>query len=170
MSDDFKKAIRHPIHSMYSITECGRVYSHKSDKELKPFLYGDKKKIRYYAVSVDGKNKKLCVLVLETYIGKRPKGFHAAHLDGNPLNDRLSNLKWVSPKENEKHKIKHGTKIYGPRNGATILTPSDVKSIRKRYKAKNSRVSNAKLLSNEFGVSVATICSIVKGRTWTNLK
>lgn len=52
-------------------------------------------------------------LVLSAFVGLPPKGYQAAHLDGNPLNDRLDNLKWCSPKENNSHKFMHGTMQHG---------------------------------------------------------
>ena len=33
-------------------------------------------------------------LVLEAFVGECPEGMKAKHLDGDPANNRLSNLKW----------------------------------------------------------------------------
>lgn len=32
--------------------------------------------------------------VLETFVGPRPEGMQACHGDGDPANNRLSNLRW----------------------------------------------------------------------------
>ena len=166
MSEEFKKALRHPVHKMYSVSKQGNVYSHKSSRKLKPFLWGDSKKRRYRAVCVDGKQKKVCVLVLETYVGKRPKYKQAAHLDGDPLNDKLTNLMWVTQKENERHKKDHGTAMFGSKNPAKKLTEKDVYFIRKYYMRTSYKSSNAADLAKKFGVSRKTITNIVRGNTW----
>lgn len=49
------------------------------------------------------KRKRVHCLVLETFIGPRPKGKQCNHKDGNKLNNHVSNLEWVTPKENHRH-------------------------------------------------------------------
>jgi hypothetical protein len=44
--------------------------------------------------------KRVHVLVLETFVGKRPKGLVARHLNSNSADNRLVNLQWSTPKEN----------------------------------------------------------------------
>lgn len=52
-------------------------------------------------------------LVLEAFVGPRPPGFEARHLDGNPVNNALSNLAWGSSKQNSEDKRRHGTERNG---------------------------------------------------------
>ncbi len=40
--------------------------------------------------------------IYESYYGKIPKGYHIHHIDGNPLNNEISNLECVSPEEHSK--------------------------------------------------------------------
>ena len=47
-------------------------------------------------------NKKVHNLVLESFVGSRPDGMQAIHLDENPRNSSLSNLKWGTQNENLK--------------------------------------------------------------------
>lgn len=47
-------------------------------------------------------------IVLEAFVGPRPKKMVCRHLDGNSLNNNLSNLKWGTPKENAQDMVKHG--------------------------------------------------------------
>jgi hypothetical protein len=51
---------------------------------------------------------KLHRLVLEAFIGPRPQGMVCRHLDGNKLNNRLSNLLWGTPAENAADRVLHG--------------------------------------------------------------
>src|SRR5438046_1631053 len=48
------------------------------------------------------------VLVALTFLGPRPKGLQVAHLNGNGSDNRLENLKYMTPKENTSHRPIHG--------------------------------------------------------------
>lgn len=47
-------------------------------------------------------------LVLIAFVGPPPLGMHALHSDGNPANNRLSNLRWGTPSENSFDAVRHG--------------------------------------------------------------
>ena|SRR3990167_3104124 len=47
-------------------------------------------------------------LVLEAFVGPVPTKYEAAHLDGNPSNNSLGNLRWVSRSENQLQRHWHG--------------------------------------------------------------
>ena len=49
-------------------------------------------------------------LVLEAFVGLRKKGLETRHLDGNPANNRLENLKWGTSLENSADAVRHGTR------------------------------------------------------------
>lgn len=85
------------------------------------------------------------------------------HLDGNPANNRLSNLKWGTKVENESDKRRHGTSNVGPRNGQAKLNVDQVAEIRRRY-AVGGVTQLA--LAREFGVSDGTICNIIQGKRY----
>jgi hypothetical protein len=48
-------------------------------------------------------------LVLEAFVGPCPEGMVGCHNDGDPLNNRLDNLRWDTPSNNERDKWVHGT-------------------------------------------------------------
>lgn len=50
-------------------------------------------------------------LVLEMFIGPCPDGMECRHLDGNPLNNRLDNLRWGTHLENMEDRRRHGSLI-----------------------------------------------------------
>lgn len=55
------------------------------------------------------RNSKTHILVLEAFVGPRPPGAVARHLDGNPRNNALGNLVWGTSSENALDRVGHGT-------------------------------------------------------------
>jgi hypothetical protein len=54
-------------------------------------------------------------LVLRAFVRPRPSAtHHAAHGDGRPRDNRLQNLRWATPKENDRDKDRHGTRPLRP--------------------------------------------------------
>lgn len=101
-------------------------------------------------------------------------GTQCRHLDGNPQNNYLSNLKWGTRSENQQDSTKHGTKYYhfqkghsvniGTNNPRARLTEDEVKQI-KKLKGKFSQNQRAKM----FNVSPSTIQNIDDNRTWRHI-
>lgn len=50
------------------------------------------------------------VLVLEAFVGLRPDwARHTRHDDGDPTNNALANLRWGTPGQNARDRVRHGT-------------------------------------------------------------
>lgn len=81
---------------------------------------------------------------------------HVAHLDGDRTNNNVSNLKWCTPKENNSHKILHGTSLHGERNHWAKLTTAQIDRIRE-LKKHNTDYDLARI----FNVNQSTINRIV---------
>ena len=54
-------------------------------------------------------SKRVHVMVLEAFVGPRPKGMVGCHVDGDPDNNTPSNLRWDTQSANQLHSIAHGT-------------------------------------------------------------
>lgn len=88
-------------------TSPGIYYNEKTGNikivKLKPQLNST----GYYRVviSLDGAQKREFVhrLILRTFKGEFPKGKETNHIDGNPKNNKLSNLEFVTRSENMIH-------------------------------------------------------------------
>lgn len=86
-----------------------KIYLYRSPKILTPHV--DKNGYTIVSLCFKGtvKKKKVHRLLLSTFVRQPEDGEVTRHLDGNPGNNRLSNLAWGTPTENEADKRKHGT-------------------------------------------------------------
>lgn len=106
-------------------------------------------------------------LVLETFVGPCPERMQCRHLDGNPTNNHVFNLKWGTSKENSEDMIRHGTVNSGERNGESKLTKNEVIEIRRLYSTK--KYTQYKL-SEIFDISRTQIGRIVNKKRWKYIK
>lgn len=116
----------------------------------------------------NGKRRRALVhrLVLEAFVGPCPRGMEACHENGIRDDNRLSNLRWDTRKNNFADRDRHGTTARGTRHGMVKLSEADVLEIRKR-RAAGARTKD---LGKQFGVRHSTISSIALGRTWSHVK
>ena len=110
MKEEYRSIAGHPD---YAVSNLGNIKSYKSNPEgvvLKPKRhYKGYLKIGFWE---KGKHKHYFIhrLVLSTFIGPPPADRpQTRHLDGDPTNNKLSNLRWASQAENEDDKRYVGT-------------------------------------------------------------
>ena len=149
----------------YLITDSGRVWSNRSYKELKPDISTGYLRVTLYK---DNKitRKSIHRLVLETFVGPCPPGMECRHLDGNPKNDKLENLRWGTKKENAADTIKHGKQICGEAHHSSKLTEQKVRRIVYRHK---SGLFTYRKIAKIYGVNFATAYNIVNKKIWKHL-
>lgn len=128
---------------------------------------GSRKYYRAAWLNKDGCNKYRSVhhLVLEAFVGLRPSGLECNHKDGNPSNNRLDNLEWVTPHRNNEHKNEIGHTTEGTKNGNAIYTTEDVLLIRELYAQGHSV---AALTSMIHGTKIS-IYRVVKRITYSRI-
>lgn len=54
-------------------------------------------------------------LVLMTFVGPPPEGMQGCHGDGDPTNNRLSNLRWGTASDNAQDRLRHGVNPFANR-------------------------------------------------------
>lgn len=113
------------------------------------------------------KNIKIHRAVAETFIDN-PEGKPAInHIDGNKLNNDVSNLEWVTFSENTRHAVSHGLQkgLPGENNPNARLTQDDVQWIREHY-IKGNKEYGSRALGKKFQVDHTVILDIINFTTY----
>ena len=97
-------------------------------------------------------------LVAETFIPKPDQAQEVNHIDGNKLNNVVSNLEWVTKQENTRHAYDHGIRQNNHRKPKIPKEHRDI--ILNRIASGDTQRSIAK----EYGVSPSSLCVYIKGR------
>lgn len=90
---------------------------------------------------------------------------HVAHVDGNPGNNVLSNLKWCTPWENNQDRYKHKTIGFGHKNGMAKITNRDAKYAWHLVQCGLKSRDVARI----FDCGYETINSMKHGRSWNHI-
>ena len=136
-----------------ALARKGTNYNKRQDRILKPSVG----KRGYHWVYLRKNNKtttkSIHTLVLAAFKGPRPKGMEGRHLNGKPENNRLKNLVWGTPRQNQHDRISHGTDDCGVNSANAKLTWREVYYVRKSDKSQYK-------LAKELGVSQSTISDV----------
>ena len=165
----------------YSVSNLGRVRSEdrviKDSNEFKRSYKGRLRKTflsngyEYVNLSKKDIQKKFRVhrLVADAFLKNRLNKEYVNHIDGNKLNNILSNLEWVSSKENTQHALEKGllNPPIGERAGSSKLTESDVREI--KVLLKHTSLNN-KRIASKYGVDASTISYIRNNKTWKHVQ
>lgn len=157
---------QHPEFTDYCITKSGKVWSKRSKRFLVPYINRkerghlkiglQKNRVRY--------RKFVHGLVLETYVGFRPKGMECRHLDGNPKNNKLKNLKWGTRLENEADRTRHGRRDCRGERGTNVkLNSLQVRIIRRLLEF---NILRQREIAELFNISRRAISHIKCKQSW----
>lgn len=132
---------------------AGRILAIRMDKYGYPYL----------TLANAGAQKTCLVhhLVMAAFLGPRPEGLQANHIDGRKENNTPQNLEYVTHAENMRHSARLGLTSSGEKHPSAKLSEVSVRIIR-LLKGKLSQVKIGEL----FGVSHNTIGHIHNGKTW----
>lgn len=95
-----------PRHLHYEVSSMGRVRSYRV-RGSKNKISGSPRLLTQHGdgrgrlcVKIDGKTFKVHRLVMEVFVGPRPDGMDIDHLNENPRDNRLCNLRYEQPSLN----------------------------------------------------------------------
>lgn len=146
----------------YIITDSGVIYSKKSNKIMKQHL--DKDGYLVLNLSNNGIKKQCRVhrLVAITFI-PNPEGLATVnHINHNKLDNRVTNLEWLSNYDNAKDGCKYAPKFFGEKATAAKLTQAQADQIRLDYANGISR----KELAQQYKITTASIGNVINNKTY----
>jgi len=154
------------VRSLDRIDSMGRL---RRGKVLKSREHHNGIGIIYWSVALYARGEQRCSLihqlVLEAFVGPRPKDHEGAHCDGDPANNKLANLAWKTCKANAADRIRHGTSGKGEANTMAKLSETDVATIKRRLSAGDFQDD----IAADFGVRQQAISKIATGTRWTHV-
>jgi len=158
-----------PNFENYAATKDGRIWSKKSEKWLKPQRWGN-----YLRVSLFRKKKVYQVsvhrIILETFVGKCPKNMGCRHINNNPRDNRISNLRWGTQKENIQDQVKHRTHSgffrKGENSPMSKLKEADVRMIIYTYR---TGLFTQKEVAGMYNTDQANVCRIINRKNWKHI-
>lgn len=119
----------------------------------------------YPCVNLAGVPVPIHGLVLAAFVGPRPSGMEACHANDDKRDNRLSNLRWGTRRENMADAERNGIRQRADRKRSRLL-PDQVVVVRSLLAAGCS----AREVAAKFSVSRGCILGIEQGRTWKWLK
>ena len=158
------------INNSYMVSTDGMVKRIETDRILKQKLDKD----NYLSINMSmggrGNTRQVFVhrLVAEAFIPNPENKPLVKHIDGNPINNCVENLKWVTPKENVEHSIKIGLKNndHGSLSCNSKLSPNEISYCRKMYQPR-SKLYGCRALAKRFGVSKSTMSYVLNNKTYS---
>lgn len=152
-----------PLGDAHLISSAGRVWSVKYQRLLKCA----RNREGYRTAGIGGKTQYVHALVLEAFVGPRPEGCVARHLNDAPGDDRLENLAWGSRSENSADALRNGRQLGQPgsQNVRAILTEEKVKSLREKRKEGATYVE----LGRIFRIAPTTARNAAVGDKWKHV-
>lgn len=190
---------------IYRVTRCGKVFTQTKRKiplvtkgmeftgNFKLILEPEREMTYtinnrgYKTVGINKSTYMIHRLVASTYLNRPDGKDYVNHLDGNKLNNDVSNLEWCTIKENNEHARRTGlwvqpkghkinyksaetkAKALANLKDKSKLTPEQVRYCREVYIPRDKEFS-VTALAKQFGTSNTAMSKIVRGLTYTDVK
>lgn len=164
-----------PIAKNYEASSLGRIRSLKDNfgnfrKQPLVLKLLNPPSMRYSRINlhIDGRQHSCAVhrIILWTFKGPSPKGYHGAHLNGDAKDNRIANLVWTTPRENNEHKKKHGTWQCGERHGNCKYQESVIREAKSLLK----QGINRREVMRRLDLPLHLVKDLKGGRAWKHVE
>lgn len=151
----------------YFVDEGGNVWSAKRGTWRRLAVRAKEQGYCWVQLTVGGRSKSVLVhRLMEFAFGLPGAGRLVRHLNGDPADNRLMNLRRGTDVENAADRERHGRTARGERNrGGNKLSEKQVIEIKRALRDGSTLTS----LASRFDVSIATIGFIRTGRLWRHV-
>jgi uncharacterized cupredoxin-like copper-binding protein len=143
----------------YYVSEDGKVF--RDGKELKQTIT----ERGYHRIKLSFKTIRVHRVVAELYIPNPDNKSDVNHKDGNKSNNSVSNLEWLTHKENMEHAKINNLMIKGENHPKCKLNKKQVEYIKINY-IPGHKEYGMRALARKFNVSKQPIHDIIYNKTW----
>ena len=154
-----------PGYSLYVCNKLGQIKNRKTEHVLSPQIGSTGYiKVQLYNNKIK-KSINVHKIISEAFLGKRSNGKQVNHKDGDKTNAKLSNLEYVTPKENMQHAAETGLLFpaYGENNGASKIKENHIPIILGHL---SDGILSQDEIAEKFNVSRTAISHIKLSVTW----
>lgn len=139
----------------YFVTKEGLVFSSKTNKFLK-FSYDQQgyQRVGLFIGNYKSKTIKVHRLVAETFIKNPDNKKDVNHIDGNKLNNDISNLEWCTRSENIRHAFKNGLSFISENQRSRFIQMT-------KSQIGDKNPASRKLINTETGEIFSTIKEVL---------
>lgn len=154
----------------YQVSNTGKIKSFKHDKNGR--ILSPKPNGQYHQINLckNGKCSKIYIhrLVAIHFILNPENKSEVNHIDGNKINNKASNLEWVTSSENSLHALEIGLAIppRGESSGSSKLTNNEALSI---YFLSRTGKFTLNEIGSLFDISFQTVSAIKTGERWRHV-
>ena len=110
-------------------------------------------------------NRRVYRLVARAFLGPRPTGLQVRHVNDDKSDNRPSNLRYGTGKQNAADRERNGLQARGEDDGNAKVRTEDVLRMRQRVDAGETRTS----VAADYRLSVAQVSRIVSRRHWAHV-
>lgn len=169
-----------PGYSNYMASDMGKIKTFNwKNQGITRIMMPAKDKSGYLRTMLKGDDGKFNTVKIHriialTFIENSENKPEVNHKNSIRIDNRVSNLEWVTKSENIKHSFKYGNSSNrGELNPAATITEKDVIEIRKNYKyGRKSRFEGGESkpeLARKYNTTVAVIKMIIQRKTWKHI-
>lgn len=158
--------------SKFEVSTDGKLRNTKTKKVYKTYI--NHQGYEQVCVSLGSTEQKkvfkIHKAVAETFIPNPNGNPEVNHIDGNKINNKASNLEWVTGSENVRHAYDNGlaNAKQGVDNPWAKLTKEDVIYIREHYIPFDAEFG-ARALGRKFGVNKNSIRDVANNKSYVNV-